>query len=967
MSLILVDGSALVYRAYYAFVGRPLTSPDGEPTSVVFGFLNSVLRLVESRRPTHLAVAFDRREPTFRHEMYREYKATRKPMPEDMAEQLPRLREVLAAWGVPILEKAGFEADDLMATAARRSDGVCARAWFYTGDKDFLQLLDERIGMLKPSRRGDQVMVVGPTEVRKQFGVEPARLPDVFALAGDSSDNIPGAPGVGEKTASKLVQQFGSLDVLYAHLEDERLTPRLRRILVESRDQVYLSRRLFVIDRDVPFQLDWPDMVTRLPTSRAARRLLEELGLRRILALVDSLAVRQGEAPAAGREDAESDPSAAANPSPAASAGAPAEPPAEPESASTRETGDIAEELQRRRYRIIRNERELHKFIENMPRGVPLAVDTETDGLRVDRARLVGISLATDGGGAAYLPVLWREPAGNQETAEEAPTGHGTLFGADRERSELAWIRRRLAPVLQEAGRLKVGQNLKFDEWILTRHGMPLRGPRFDTMVAAYVLDPGRQRYNLTELAGDYLQETMISYEDLFAAGDRRRDILTVALPRLALYAAEDADVTFRLHRVLASALEAAGLAGLFRDLEMPLSSVLFRMEHNGIKIDLAFLGELREVFARELARLEAAIQEAAGESFNVQSSQQLAHILFEKLGLKPLKKTATGWSTDVSVLTALAEKHPLPGLVLEHRQLAKLQGTYVESLPELAEPGTALIHTSFNQAVAATGRLSSSDPNLQNIPVRTELGRSIRRAFVPRAPDHSFLSADYSQIELRLLAHLSGDAALSAAFQEGDDVHRRTAALIAGVEEAAVTGEMRSRAKAINFGVIYGMGAPALARQIAVTTREARAFIDTYFATYPGVKSFIDTTKEHARRDGYVETLLGRRRQLPDILSPNNRLRSFSERIAVNTPLQGTAADLIKLAMIRIDRELERRGLASLLLLQVHDELLLEVPRAELGEVTELVRDCMEHVLDLRVPLVVDVHVGENWAEAHG
>jgi DNA polymerase-1 len=961
MSLILVDGSALVYRAYYAFVSRPLTAPDGEPTSVVFGFFNSVLRLVESQRPTHLAVAFDRKEPTFRHEMFREYKATRKPMPEDLAVQLPRLREVLAAWGVPILEKEGFEADDIMATAARRSDGVCARAWFYTGDKDFLQLLDERTGMLRPGRRGDEVSVVGPAEVQKQYGVEPARLPDIFALSGDSSDNIPGAPGIGEKTASKLIRQFGSLDELYARLEDERLTPRVRRILAESRDQVYLSRRLFIIDQDVPFRLDWPDLITRLPTGQQARRLLEELGLRRILGLVESLAARLGEPSPAGRERPDPGLSTVSG----TDSAAPTEP--EPDSDSAQEAGHVHEELRRRRYRIIRSEDELRKFIEKLPRDAPLAVDTETDGLRVDRARLVGISLAADGGGAVYLPVLWREPAAKQEATGETPASHGTLFGEARERSELIWVRRQLAPVLQDAGRLKVGQNLKFDEWILTRHGMPLRGPRFDTMVAAYVLDPGRQRYSLTELAADYLKESMIPYEDLFAPGDRRRDILTVPLLRLALYAAEDADVTFRLHRVLASALEAAGLAELFRNLEMPLSVVLFRMEHRGIKIDLDFLGELREVFARELERLEAAIQKVAGESFNVQSSQQLAHILFDKLGLKPLKKTATGWSTDVSVLKALAEKHPLPGLVLEHRQLAKLQGTYVESLPELVEPETALIHTSFNQAVAATGRLSSSDPNLQNIPVRTELGRSIRRAFVPRVPDHSFVSADYSQIELRLLAHLSGDAALSAAFREGDDVHRRTAALIAGVEEAAVTGEMRSRAKAINFGVIYGMGAPALARQIAVTTREARAFIDTYFATYPGVKSFIDTTKERARLDGYVETMLGRRRPLQDILSPNNRLRSFSERIAVNTPLQGTAADLIKLVMIRIDRELSDRELASLLLLQVHDELLLEVPHHELDEVASLVRDCMENIVELHVPLVVDIHVGANWAEAHG
>jgi len=458
----------------------------------------------------------------------------------------------------------------------------------------------------------------------------------------------------------------------------------------------------------------------------------------------------------------------------------------------------------------------------------------------------------------------------------------------------------------------------------------------------------------------------MIGYADLFSRGDRTRDILSVPLETLAEYAAEDADVTLRLHDVLAPALQEAGLASLFNDLEMPLVRVLLAMEQAGIRIDRSFLGELEQTFATELADLERRIHELAGESFNVQSPKQLQVILFEKLKLKPTKKTSTGWSTDVTVLEALADEHPLPGLILEHRQVAKLQGTYVTALPELADADD-LIHTSYNQAVAATGRLSSSDPNLQNIPIRTELGRRIRRAFIPRREGHVFLSADYSQVELRLLAHLSGDQALRQAFLDGADVHRRTAALIGGVHEDQVSGEARSRAKAINFGVIYGMGARALARQIAVKVSEAQEFIDQYFATYPGVKSYIEQTRERAREQGHVATMLGRRRPLPDILSDNNRVRSFQERIAVNTPIQGTAADLIKLAMLRLDRTLREADTGALLLLQVHDELVLEVPEPALEQVSGLVREAMEGALELSVPLVVDMHHGRDWREAHG
>ncbi len=952
MSIILVDGSALVYRSHYAFAGRPLTSPSGEVTSVAFGFCNSVLGLVETRRPERLAVVFDRKAPTFRHAMYPLYKAHRKPMPDELAAQLPRLHELLAAWGVPVFGEEGVEADDVLATIAARAAARGERAWLYSGDKDFLQLLDEHVGILKPGKRGDEVTEVTADTVRREYALEPPALVDVFALSGDKADNIPGAPGVGDKTALKLIQEFGTLEELFAGLDASTLTPRLKRVIAENREQVMLSRDLFRIRRDVPLDLDWDALATVLPVGETVTALLGSLGLRRVQSLAAKLATRD----VAGTKVAPPAAKTAANPAPAPEAGAGPAP--------ERAADGWAERCRARGYARLDDDRALADWLARLDPRAALAVDTETDSLRAESCRLVGISLAgaaRDGGALppAYIPVRWRE-------SEAGPPAGGLLFPVGREHDRLAGIAPLLGPVLLGPA-LKVGQNLKYDEWVLGRHGLPLGGPRFDTMLASYVLDPGRRSHGLDDLVDDFLGHRMMPYDELFERGDKRKDILEVDPWRLALYAAEDADYTLRLHACLAPQLDETGLRGLFADLEMPVSAVLLRMERNGIRLDRAFLGTLRQRFDEELTALRVRIVELAGEDFNLNSSQQLAVILFEKLGLKPIKKTGTGWSTDVSVLSVLAEDHPLPAAILEYRQVAKLQSTYVETLPLLADAGTNLIHTSYNQAVAATGRLSSSDPNLQNIPVRTELGRQIRRAFVPRDADSVFLSADYSQVELRLLAHLADDPGLQAAFRDGADVHRRTAALINGIAEDAVTPEMRSRAKAINFGVIYGMGARALAKQIDVTVREATAFIDRYFETYPGVRLYIEATRESARRHGWVQTMLGRRRLLPDIASPDARQRSFQERVAVNTPIQGTAADLIKLAMLRIQSALDAGDTGALLLLQVHDELVLEVPRPRLDEVAALVRDGMEHALTLKVPLIVDIHTGADWAEAHG
>ncbi len=924
MSMILIDGSALFYRSHFAFARRPLTAPSGETTSVVFGFFNSLLRLVDFYDPTYLIVVFDRKGKVFRHEMYSEYKAQRKPMPEELADQLPRLYELLAAWGVTVCSAANYEADDVIATLAKRSADVTDKVWLYSGDKDFMQLLDSRTSMLKPGKRGDPPAAYTDEDVRRDFKLEPQELIDVFALSGDSSDNIPGAPGIGQKTALKLIHHFGSLDNLLDNLDADRLTKRQSTLLEENRDQVLLSRQLFTIVDEVPLELEWESCRTTLPTNPEVRAMLEELGLRQVVALADRLEAQKGPVT---QEDKTAKPEV--------------------------DRWDISA----RGYRILHDDKSIREWIQALPDGAPLAVDTETDSLRADQARLVGISMAAPDSPAVYIPVLTR-----------AGGAQGSLFQGEGETSRLDAVCRLVAPLLADTSHEKVGQNLKYDEWILTRHGMPLAGKRFDTMIAAYVLDPGRQRFGLDALALEYLGHQMIPYKDMFEPGDRTKDILSVPLEKLGLYAAEDADATLRLRdRFAADLKDLPELESLFLDLEMPVSETLFRMERQGIRVDAGILDHLHGKFASEMSDLLQQCHEAAGTEFNVQSPKQLAAILFESIGLKPIKKTSSGWSTDVSVLEALKEQHPLPGLILEHRQLAKLQGTYVEALKNLMHPDTGLIHTSYNQAVAATGRLSSSDPNLQNIPIRSENGRLIRSAFVPRKPDHVFVSADYSQVELRLLAHLAQDERLITIFNEGGDVHRRTAALINEVDEDQVTSDMRSRAKAINFGVIYGMGARALSKQIGVKMREATAFIDSYFRTYPGVQTYIEQCRQKARDTGETSTLLGRRRLLPNINSDNNRERSFQERIAVNTPIQGTAADLIKLAMLEVDRRLTEQGLKSLMLLQVHDELLLEVPKSELETVSVLLRESMEGVMELSVPLVVDVHVGSDWAEAHG
>ncbi len=913
MKIFLVDGSALLYRSHYAFGSRPLTTSHGETTSAAFGVANSLVRLREEEGAEGIVVAFDARGKNFRHELYPQYKAHRPPMPEDLAAQVPRVHETVRALGLPLLIVEGVEADDVLATLAREAVERGDEAWIYSGDKDFFPLLRPGVGILRPQGRGGEEVYVDAESFRKSHGIEPTQFLDVLALMGDKADNVPGVPGVGEKTAKKLVKDYGGIDALLSHLDDRGIKPAIRRKLEENRELLDLSRSLITIDENLTLDFDWAsaDLKPYPPEFYALCRELE------FQALLDRLPPREG-----GKETTE------------------------PESPKSELHYELITELER-----------LDRVLEELVEWPgPWSLDTETTSLDPLRAELVGLSFCVEEGRAYYVPV----------DAGGAALAMGDLFSGDQKQERLPWdeVRKRVAPIFADAGREFMGQNLKYDQLVLGQHGAPVARVGFDTMIASYLIAPERRQHNLDVLADELLGWRTVSYKSLFD-GLGSKDIREVPLERMAEYAAEDADVAFRLSELFRPQLVADGLDRLLHEVELPLSQVLLKMERRGVHLDVAALTEFAGELRKRLEELELRCHELAGEAFNLNSPKQLQVILFEKLGLKPLKKTATGHSTDVEVLTKLADEHPLPSVLLEYRQSAKLLSTYAEALPRLVNPETGCVHTSYNQAVAATGRLSSTDPNLQNIPVRSEQGRRIRRAFIPREEGWCMLAADYSQIELRLMAHFSGDEALLEAFRNGEDIHATTAAAVAGVSVDEVDAEMRGRAKAINFGILYGMGARALAQQISVSTKEAAKFIEAYFARFPRVRSFIDETVERARVEGEVRTILGRRRRLPELHSKQPQQRAFGERIAVNTPIQGSAADLIKVAMIRLDARIEREALPTRLLLQVHDELVLELEDSARDAVGAVVKEEMEGVFDLDVPLLVDLSFGANWAEA--
>jgi DNA polymerase-1 len=909
MSLFLVDGHALAYRSYYAFIRKPLVNSKGEETSAVFGFVKTLLGILEKYGPTHIAVVFDSREATFRSDLYAEYKANRPEMPESLSAQIARLFEVLGAMSIPCLAAPGYEADDIIATLSRRFAGELP-VRIVSGDKDLFQVIGEKVQLIRPGKSGAPDDVFDVERLRAAYGLTPAQFVDFQALMGDATDNVPGVPGVGAKTALKLITDFGSLEGVYAALDS--ITPEsLRKKLADGKDHAVLSRDLVRLDTAVPIDVSVEDLRRKTADAAKLKRIFEDL---EFSAFADTAVL------------------------------------------SAEGAGPPADERPVQRYRAVDTPGALADLASNLSRLEEFAVDVEASELDSMRAVLAGISLSWREGEAYYVPVKSR-------VEDEL-----TMFAAVTESPGLPLedVRRALAPILADPAKRKIGQNIKYDAIVLANAGLPLAGIFFDTMLASYCLHPARRSHGLDNLAGEIFGHEMITFKSLFDPRAKKKDIRLVPLRIVSDYACEDADFTLRLKNAFEPLLEASQVKSLFRDVEMPLCIVLTRMEMSGVALDLGFLRELSGGLTAKLAEIEQSVYDQAGERFNINSTARLQEILFRKLGLKPSSKTKTGYSTDVDVLKSLAGEHPLPALVLEYRTIAKLKSTYVDALPKLVNPATGRVHTSYNQAVTTTGRLSSSDPNLQNIPIRTPLGREMRKAFVARGDDWVLLDADYSQIELRIMAHLSRDAELMKAFAEDADVHRRTAARIMGVRPDEVSDEMRSRAKTVNFGIMYGMGARGLAQSLGIEVDEAKRFIDDYFRGYPGVRRFIDETIAAARREKAVATLLGRVRQLPDITSSDRRAQAFAERTAVNTPIQGTAADIIKAAMVVIDRRFGERGLRARMIMQVHDELLFDVPSDELDEVRSIVVDGMENAIRLDVPLKADVGVGRNWLEAH-
>jgi len=942
--LYLLDGMALAYRAYFSMIARPLINSKGVNTSAIYGFVLSLMKILDEH-PDHIAVVFDTPQPTFRHKLFPEYKATRQKMPEDLAASLKGLKEVVQAFNTPIIELPGFEADDVIGTLARRAEKEKVLSYLVTGDKDFMQLISPLIKMYKPGKSGSDIEIVEEAGVREKFGVLPEQVIDVLGLIGDKSDNVPGVPGIGEKTAIPLIQKYGNMDELYLHI-DEIPQKGVREKLQTHKELALLSRKLVTIDTNAPVPIDFHQLRSKPRDVAKLKELFTELEFKSFVAKLDA-------------EKASAD-------GPSAPAEIPAEdipvvePVIEVHSSATDCTTD------RHTYHTIATMKELKDFCAHLRTFSKLVIDTETTSKDATQAHLVGLSFCGREREAYYIPVCAEVFSGEKSSdlfggelsPDAVPLGHL--------KEALDWkvVLPLLRPILEDPHIGKIGQNIKYDFMVLQRHGIAMQGILFDTMVGSYIVRADGQ-HNLDALALGAFNYRMISYEDLTGKGKTQKRITKVPLERLAEYSSEDADLTMRLYEHQMPELERLGLMKLCDDIEFPLIAVLARMELTGISLDIDHLAGMAKEMERQMQGLIIDIHRDAGGTFNINSTQQLGEILFNRLNLPAQRKTKTGFSTDVSVLESLRGQHPIIEKLLEFRQLSKLKSTYVDALPSLLNPITGRIHTSFNQTVAATGRLSSSDPNLQNIPIRTEAGRAIRKAFVPAA-GMTLVSADYSQIELRIMAHISNDAGLVEAFTNGEDIHASTAAKVFGVDQKDITRDMRRKAKEVNFGIMYGIGPFGLGSRLGIPQSEAREIIERYFQRFPGVKEYIHETIKSARDKGYASTLFGRRRYFPEITSRNQTIRANAERAAINMPIQGTAADMIKVAMIHIDADLLRSNNGGRLLLQVHDELVLESPFDIAEALAEKVRERMQNALQLNVPVLVEVGMGKNWLEAH-
>lgn len=917
--LYLLDGMALAYRAHFAFINANLINSEGIATGPIMGFANTLDKMLDEKQPTHIAVAWDTHAPTFRHEKDESYKANRPPQPEELRQGIPLIKEMLEAWGIPSLEQDGYEADDIIGTIASDANEADVDVWMVTPDKDFMQLVHDHIRMLKPNNKDGGFDEIDREGVKDYFGVYPENVIDVLAILGDTSDNIPGVPGIGKKGAPKLIETYGSLEKVIEQAP-AITAKRQREGLIEFADQAMHAKFMVTIKTDVPETSHWSELEWSGPDKARLAEFFRKMEFR-------TLSRKYGDSNA----------------------------PAEDASPAAKSQGDLfgpaietpASDLRKMdasacNYTMITDEDSLTELTAKLETAEAICFDTETDSADPLHAALVGISIAIEAAEAWYIPV----------------DREGVLTTEQ--------VVRTLAPVFSSDSKVKVAHNYKFDYQILRRHGLRVKGPVFDTMIAAYLTDTS-QKTKMDELAKHYLNYQPVPIEQLIGGGKAQISMADLEPEQVYMYACEDADITLQLFAVLRDKLKEDDLLVVAETVDFPLIEVLAEMEMKGIRIDTQMLAQFSGELKTSMLELEAEIYEKAGEEFNINSPSQLGVILFDKLGLPAGKKTKTGkYSTNEAVLTKLAVKYEIPDLILGYRSLSKLRSTYVEALPTMADPDSGRVHTDYNQSVAATGRLASSNPNLQNIPIRTAKGREIRKAFIT---DDGFtmMSADYSQVELRVIAHIADDENMKQAFRNGEDIHARTAKEIFHLDSLdEVTPDHRRKAKEVNFGIPYGLSAFGLAQNLGIENGEAKEMIDEYFSRFPGIGGYIAEVKEFAREHGYVQTLLGRRRYIPDINSGNWNQRGFAERVAINMPIQGTAADIIKLAMIRIHNWMESESLKSRMLLQVHDELIFEIHNDEMERVPRRILEMMEQAYPLDVPLKVESGTGSNWLESH-
>ncbi|MBN1300228.1 MAG: DNA polymerase I [Melioribacteraceae bacterium] len=918
-TFVIIDAMALAYKGYFAFISRPLSSSKGEPTSAVFGFLNQLFKIIEDTNPDYLVVATDSKEKTFRHEIFDKYKSSRAEMPEDMIPQIGRIRDIVSAFNIPLLIKPGFEADDLIGTAVLMAEKKGLHSYAVTPDKDYVQLITKNTHVIKPGKSTDEIIIIDESKVNELYDFNPSQMVDYLALVGDSSDDIPGVAGIGPKTATPLIKEFGTIENIYKNI-DHIEKKGVKNKLLENKVNAFLSKKLATIKTDVPITIHFEEAKFTEPNYELLMEIFRELEFTTFGSKLQKIFSKKKSV----FEDIDQNIS---------------------------DPGSF--DQSRTDYKLILTEIDAVKLCERLSNAEKFVFDVETNSLDVLTAQLAGIAFSTTANEAYFVAL--------QPESDDQKLFHSDLSG----RLSIRKFINIFKDLFENEKIKKICQNGKFDIAVLRTHGINVNGFYFDTMLASYILDAD-QKHSMDELARKYLDYKPISITTLIGDKKDPEKIFEADLEELSNYSCEDADITFRLFEKFSEKLKYEKLERISYEVEFPLVAVLEDMERTGVKIDTEALFNQSKELEENMISCTAKIYTFAGGEFNINSTKQLQSILFDKLGLQPTKKTKSGYSTDARSLEALKGQSEIIDLLLEYRQVAKLKSTYTDALPKLIHKKTGRLHTSFNQTVTSTGRLSSINPNLQNIPIRTELGREIRKAFIPTNKNYKIFSADYSQIELRIMASICEDPGLMKAFSEGEDIHKSTAALVFQVKPDEVTSDMRRKAKEVNFGILYGIGAFGLKTRLGITQSHAKEIIDNYFNTFKNVKKFMDESIVFARENGYSETLLGRRRYLKNINSNNRVVRQFEERVAINMPIQGTAADMIKIAMIRIHDELNKRKCKTKMILQVHDELIFDAHKDELQELKKVIVSVMENALPLKVPVVVDSGIGDNWLEAH-